>query len=121
MLIRILFSNLERSTSETEAHKQDRRDLDTMVLIETAFPYMEKNKDKSAPVTHKQTLLPDLELYIQGSLGPQMQIWNIICINARLAELAPQNKAKKCCNSISHPGTVVTSKVFAGFFCRKNP
>ena len=56
--------NLGHEYQKTEAYEQDGRDLDTMVLIKTAFPYMEKNKDKYAPVTHKQALLADLELYI---------------------------------------------------------
>ena len=56
---------------KTEAHEQDGRDLDMMVLNKTAFPHLEKKQDKSVPVTHMHALLPDLELYIHGSLGPQ--------------------------------------------------
>ena len=112
--------NPELEYQKTEAHEQDGHDLDTMVLFETAFPLMEKNMDKSVPMIHKQALLLNLRLYNYGSLDPQKQIWNKICIKAWLLELVPQMKLQVLQLHFSSWQSG-TSKVFVGvFFAKKH-
>ena len=60
--------NPELEYQGKEANEQDLRDLDTRVPLETADNLLEKNKDKSVPVDHKQALLHDHRLYDHGSL-----------------------------------------------------